>query len=76
MKNSQLENESRIIFDYSRIYKDLLECYLKLFFRVYNNLLNLRHKYLFIIDLKYTYLTISLYKNNRYYFAFIIVEIN
>ena len=58
------------------MYKDLLEYYLKLSSRVYNNLLNLKHKYLFTINLKYAYLTILLHENNEYYFVFIIVEIN
>lgn len=42
---------------------------------MYNNLSNLRYKYLFIANLKYTYLTISLYLENYYYFTFIILDI-
>lgn len=43
---------------------------------MYNNLLDLRYKCLFIINLKYIYYIISLYKNNYYYFTFIISKID
>ena len=42
---------------------------------MYNYLSNLKYRYLFIANLKYAYLIISLYRENRYYFVFIIVDI-
>ena len=42
---------------------------------MHDNFLNLRYKYLFTTNLKYAYLIISLHLDNRYYFAFTILEI-
>ena len=72
---SQLLHELYIIFDYFRINKNLSKSYLELSSKIYNYLSNSKHKYLFIVNLKYTYLIISLYREDRYYFAFIIINI-
>jgi len=56
-----LEDESRITLNYSRIYKDLLGIFLELSLKVYNNLSNPRYRNLIAVDLKYAYITISLY---------------
>jgi len=61
VENPKPSDEPRIIFDYSRVYEDLLGYYLKMSSKVYNHLSNPRYSYLFAADLKYTYLTISLY---------------
>ena len=58
--------------DYSRVYKDLPGIYIKLSSKVYNHLLNSNYSYLFIANLKYVYLIIPLYLDNRHYFAFTI----
>ena len=57
------------------IYKDLFKIYLKLSSKIHDNLSNLRYKYLFATNLKYAYLIILLHLDNRYYFAFTILEI-
>ena len=64
-----------MIFNYFRITKLLSGIYLKLSFKVHDYLSNSRYEYLFTIDLKYVYLTILLYPNNRYYFTFIILGV-
>ena len=76
VKNSTSKNKSYITFDYFRVIEFLLDFYLELSLRVYNYLSNPRYKYLFSTNLKYTYLIISLYLDDRYYFAFIILEID
>ena len=73
--NSKPSDEPRMTFNYSRVTKLLSGIYLKLSFKVHNYLSNSRYEYLFIIDLKHTYLTIPLHPNNRYYFTFIILGI-
>jgi len=75
VSNLILEDEPRITLDYSRIYKDLLGTFLELSLKVYNNLSNPRYRNLIAVDLKYTYITIPLHPDNRYYFAFTISEI-
>ena len=76
IKDSQLNNESHIIFDYFHVIKLFSDTHLKLFFKIYNYLFNPPHKYLFSINLKHAYLTILLYLNNKHYFAFTIFDIN
>ena len=75
-KNSRPEDKLRITFNYSRVYKNLFDIYIKLSSKVYNYLSNLSYRYLFKADLKYTYLIVSLYPNNRYFFIFIIFDID
>ena len=75
MKNSKSEDKSHIIFNYSRITKNLFDTFMKLSLKVYNNLLNSRYKCLFVINLKYAYFIISLHAKNRYFFVFIISNI-
>ena len=58
-------NKLKIIFDYSKIYKNLLKIYIKFNLKVYDYLLNFNYSYLFKIDFKYIYFTILLYSNNR-----------
>ena len=76
INNSTSQDESRIIFDYSRVKEDLLDIYMKLSFKIYNNLSNFRYKCPFATNLKHVYLIISLYSKNRYYYSFIISDIN
>jgi len=61
VKNPKPSDEPRIIFDYSKVYEDLLGYYLKISSKVHNYLSNPRYSYLFVADLKYTYLIILLY---------------
>jgi len=75
VSNLTLEDKPRITLDYSRIYKNLLGIFLELSLKVHNNLSNPRYKNLIAIDLKYAYITIPLYPDNRYYFAFTISRI-
>lgn len=75
IKNSKSKNESRIIFNYFRIYEDLLDTHVKFSFKMHNYLFNLNHNCLFKINLKYIYFIILLYFKNKYYFAFIILNI-
>ena len=64
IKDLQLNNEFRIIFDYFRIIKLIFNAHLKLFSKIYNHLFNSRYECLFLADFKYAYFTISLYLNN------------
>jgi len=75
VSNLILEDEPRITLNYSRIYKDLLGIFLELSLKVHNNLSNPRYRNLIAVDLKYAYIIIPLYLDNRYYFAFTIFEI-
>jgi len=75
VSNLILKDEPRITLNYYRVYKDLLGIFLELSFKVYNNLSNPRYRNLIAADLKYAYITIPLYLDNRYYFAFTISEI-
>jgi len=75
VSNLILKDEPRITLNYSRIYKDLLGTFLELSLKVYNNLSNPRYRNLIAADLKYAYITIPSYLDNRYYFAFTIFEI-
>ena len=72
MENLGPNNESRIIFNYLRVKEDLPSSYIELSSKVYNNLSNPKYKCLFTVDLKYIYLIIPLYLEDRYFFAFII----
>jgi hypothetical protein len=76
VENPYLEDEPYITFNYSCIIEDLLGTYIELSSKVYNNLFNLRYYILFTTDLKYVYLIIPLYLDNRYYFTFIISSIS
>ena len=69
------EDESRMIFDYSRVNEDLPGSYLELSSKVHDYLSNLKYGCLFMADLKYAYLIISLHREDRHYFAFIIAGI-
>lgn len=59
--NSTLKNESRIIFNYFRVTKDLLNTFMKLSSKVHDNLTNSRHEYLMTADLKHMYLIINMH---------------
>jgi len=69
------EDKPRVIFNYSRVNKDLLGLYIELSLKVYDNLSNPRYRYLFVVDLKHAYLTIPLYLDNRHFFLFTILGI-
>ena len=76
VKNPGPNNESRITFDYSRVIELLSGAHLKLSSRVHDYLSNPKHGCLFLADLKHVYLTVPLYSNDRYFFAFTISEID
>ena len=48
---------------------------MKLNLKIYDNLLNLRYKFLFAADFKYVYYIIKIHFENRHYFVFIILNI-
>ena len=70
VENPGPDDEPRITFNYSRVKEDLPGSYIELSSKVYDNLSNPRYKYLFIVDLKYAYLIISLYLEDRHFFIF------
>jgi len=74
--DSTLKNESRITFNYFRVTKDLSDTFMKLNSKIHNNLTDSRHKCLMTVNLKHAYLTIDMHSKNKYYFAFIISEID
>ena len=65
-----------MIFDYFKIIIKKSKAYLELSFKIYNYFSNLKHDCFFLINLKYVYFIILLYFKDRYYFIFIIFEIN
>jgi len=75
VSNLILEDKPRITLNYSRVYKDLLGIFLELSLKVHNNLSYPRYRNLITVDLNYAYITIPLYLNNRYHFAFTISRI-
>ena len=76
IENPQSSDESRMTFDYSHIIKLFSNTHLKLSSNVYDYLFNSRYERLFLTNLKHAYFTISLYSNDKHYFAFTISEIN
>ncbi len=76
VKNSISQDESRVIFDYSRVHEKLSRSFLELSFKIHDNLFDLRHKIFFSIDLKHVYLTISMHLDDRHYFVFFISDID
>ena len=76
IKNSQLNNESHIIFDYFYVIELFSDAHLKLSSKVHDHLFNSRYKCLFSADFKHIYFTISLHLNNKHYFAFTIFDID
>ena len=75
VENLILKDKSRIIFDYLRVKEDLLDIYIKLSFKIYDNLIDFYYKSLFTANLKHVYFTIPLHPNNRYFFIFTILDI-
>ena len=76
VENSRFDDKSRMIFDYFKMTKFLSKAHLELNFKIYNHFSNFKHDYLFLTNLKHIYFIISLHSENRYYFIFIIFEIN
>ena len=76
VENFKPIDEPRMIFDYFKITKLLSKAHLELSSKVYNHLFNLKYKCLFSMNFKHTYFTISLYFNDKHYFAFTISGIN
>ena len=76
INNLIFQNEFRMTFNYFRVIELFFDVHLKLFLKIYDHLFNLYHKCLFLINLKYAYFTILLHLNNRFYFVFIIFDIN
>ena len=74
MKNSDLDDEFRLIFDYFKINEKLSEIYLKISFKIHDILFNSIHDCLFSIDLKHVYFIINLHENDRHFFAFTIFD--
>jgi hypothetical protein len=76
IENPNLNNESRLTFNYRNVYKDISECALILTFKVYDYLSDPRHEYFLSADIKYGYFIIKTYLTDRYVFAFYIDNIN
>ena len=76
VKNLTSQDESKIIFDYNRVTKKLSDIYMKLSFKMHDNLADSRHCYLFSANLKHAYLKIFLHLNDKHYFAFMISDID
>jgi len=76
VKNLTSQDESKIIFDYNRVTKKLSDIYMKLSFKMHDNLADSRHCYLFSANLKHAYLKIFLHLNDKHYFAFMISNID
>jgi len=76
VKNFTSQDEFKIIFDYSKVTKKLSDIYMKLSFKMHDNLADSRHCCLFSANLKHAYLKISLHLNDKHYFAFMIFDIN
>ena len=75
MKNFDLNDEFQFIFDYFKISKELSKIYLKFSFKTHDILFNSVYDCLFSVNLKHVYFTINLHENNRYFFAFTILDI-
>lgn len=71
VKNLTSQDKSRVIFDYSKVMKKLSDIYMKLSFKMHDNLADSWHHCLFSANLKHTYLKIFLHLNDKHYFAFI-----
>jgi len=76
VKNFTFQNESKVIFDYSKVTKKLSDIYMKLSFKMHDNLADSWHRCLFSANLKHAYLKIFLHSNDKYYFAFMISDID
>ena len=76
IKNSKSNDKFRIIFDYFKIIEFFSGSHLKLNSKIYNYFLNFKYNCFFLTNLKYAYFIILLHFENRYYFVFIIFEIN
>jgi len=76
MKNLTSQDELKIIFDYSKVTKKLFDIYMKLSFKMHDNLADSQHCCLFSANLKHAYLRISLHLNDKHYFAFTISDID
>lgn len=74
-KNSNFEDESRLIFNYQRVSKQLFKSYINLTIKVHDYLLNSRHNIFFNADIKHAYFVIELAKENRKIFAFVILKL-
>lgn len=75
VENFTLEDESRVMLDYSKVPEILLGAHLELSSKDHDNLLDSRHCTLFVADLKHAYLTIELHPEDRHYFAFTILRL-
>jgi len=76
VKNFTSQDESKVIFDYNKVTKKLSDIYMKLRFKMHDNLADSQHRCLFSANLKHIYLRIFLHLNDKYYFAFMISDIN
>jgi len=76
VKNLTSQDKSKVIFDYSRVTKKLSDIYMKLSFKMHDNLTDSWHRCLFSANLKHAYLRISLHSNDKHYFAFMISDID
>ena len=73
-ENSLFTDESKLTFDYFRIYEKLSETYVELFSRIHDNFFNSGYDYLFSADLKHVYFTINLNEKIKFFFAFTISD--
>ena len=72
VKNPGLNDESRLIFNYRNVYKDMPECALVFTSKIYNYLSDSRYKYFQSADIKYRYFAIRTYLADKYVFTFYI----
>lgn len=73
-ENLSFSDEPRFTFDYFRVHEKLFEIYVKLSFRIHDNLFNFFHECLFSADLKHVYFIINLDEKARPLFAFTISD--
>ena len=75
INNLTSQDELKMIFDYSRVIELLFDTHLKMSSKIHNHLINFYYNYLFSVNLKYAYLIIFLYFENRHFFVFSISNI-
>lgn len=74
MKNPDLEDESRITFDYSRVVEELPRAHMPLIAGCHDYLSDSKHQCFMIADLKHAYFTVLVHSKNKKFFAFSIPE--
>jgi response regulator RpfG family c-di-GMP phosphodiesterase len=72
VKNSGLNDESRLTFNYRNVHKDIPKCAFILASKVHDYLSDPRHEYFLSADIKHKYFAIKTHPTNKYVFAFYI----